>query len=129
MQLEGFGLFVDDMPAMIRFYRDVLGFAITEKEDTENVYLVKDGVLFLLYGKQDFEKMTGHTYEYVHGLNGHFEIAMKAENFARVDAAFADVCAKGAKPVMEPTTMPWGQRTCYVADPEGNLIEIGSFQP
>jgi catechol 2,3-dioxygenase-like lactoylglutathione lyase family enzyme len=22
---------------------------------------------------------------------------------------------------------PWGQRTCYVADPDGNLIEIGSF--
>ena len=21
----------------------------------------------------------------------------------------------------------WGQRTCYVADPDGNLIEIGSF--
>ena len=26
-----------------------------------------------------------------------------------------------------PTTEPWGQRTCYIADPEGNLIEIGSF--
>ena len=24
-------------------------------------------------------------------------------------------------------TEPWGQRTCYIADPEGNLIEIGSF--
>ena len=129
MQLEGFGLFVDDMPAMIRFYRDVMGFAIAEKEDTENVYLVKDGVLFLLYSKKDFEKMTGHTYEYVHGLNGHFEIAMKAENFAQVDAIFTEVCAKGAKPVMEPATMPRGQRTCYVADPEENLIEIGSFQP
>jgi len=22
---------------------------------------------------------------------------------------------------------PWGQRTCYIADPEGNLIEIGSW--
>ena len=128
LQLEGLGLFVDDMPAMIRFYRDVMDFAIAEKEDTENVYLIKDGVLFLLYGKKDFERMTGHTYEYVHGLNGHFEIAMKAENFAQVDTIFADVCAKGARPVMEPTTMPWGQRTCYIADPEGNLIEIGSFQ-
>jgi catechol 2,3-dioxygenase-like lactoylglutathione lyase family enzyme len=25
------------------------------------------------------------------------------------------------------TTEPWGQRTCYVADPDGNLIEIVSF--
>ena len=30
--------------------------------------------------------------------------------------------------IMEPTTEPWGQRTCYIADPEGNLIEIGSFK-
>lgn len=36
MQLEGFGLFVDDMAAMIRFYRDVMGFAIQEQEDTED---------------------------------------------------------------------------------------------
>lgn len=37
------------------------------------------------------------------------------------------VTAKGAVPVMPPTTEPWGQRTCYIADPKGNLIEIGSF--
>ncbi|HHX09056.1 MAG TPA: glyoxalase, partial [Chloroflexi bacterium] len=37
------------------------------------------------------------------------------------------VVSKGATPILEPTTEPWGQRTCYVADPEGNLIEIGSF--
>ena len=40
---------------------------------------------------------------------------------------FVEVTARGAAPVMKPETMPWGQRTCYVADPEGNLIEIASF--
>ena len=28
MRLDGFGLFVDDMAKMIRFYKDVLGFEI-----------------------------------------------------------------------------------------------------
>ncbi len=28
---------------------------------------------------------------------------------------------------MEPTTESCVQRTYYIADPEGNLIEIGSF--
>ena len=76
MKLEGFGLFVNDMGAMIRFYRDVLGFEIKEAEDTSNVYLVKDGTLFLLYGRKDFENMTSRKYEYIKGLNGHSEIAL-----------------------------------------------------
>ena len=58
MRLDGYGLFVRDMGRMIRFYRDVLGFEIKEAEDADNVYLVKDGTLFLLYGRKDFEKMT-----------------------------------------------------------------------
>ena len=36
MRLDGFGLFVEDMAKMIRFYRDVLGFEIKESEDTSN---------------------------------------------------------------------------------------------
>lgn len=127
MRLDGFGLLVEDMACMIRFYRDVLGFEIREEEDTKNVYLVKDGTLFLLYGRKDFEKMTGRKYGYVNGLNGHFEIALYVDTFEEVDRSFSRAVENGAKPVMEPTTEPWGQRTCYIADPDGNLIEIGSW--
>ena len=127
MRLDGFGLLVTDMARMIRFYRDVLGFEIKESEDSKNVYLVKDGTLFLLYGRNDFEKMTDRKYEYVNGLNGHFEIALYVDAFDDVDAAFKHAVENGATPVLEPTTEPWGQRTCYIADPEGNLIEIGSW--
>ena len=127
MKLDGFGLFVNDMGAMIRFYRDILGFEIKEAEDTSNVYLIKDGTLFLLYGRKDFETMTNRKYEYVKGLNGHFELALYVDTYEEVDKAFAVAVSKGAEPVLEPTTEPWGQRTCYIADPEGNLIEIGSF--
>ena len=119
MRLDGFGIFVERMPTMVRFYRDVLGFEIREE---------KDGTLFLLYRRADFEKMTGRRFGYAGPVNGHYEIALCVENHAAVDAAFREVVAKGARPVMEPTTEPWGQRTCYVADPEGNLIEIGSFK-
>ena len=127
MRLDGFGLFVNDMGKMIRFYRDVLGFEIKEGEDTSNVYLVKDGTLFLLYGRNDFEKMTSRKYEYIKGLNGHFEIALYVDTFEEVDTAYEEAVAKGAVSVLAPETEPWGQRTCYIADPEGNLIEIGSF--
>ena len=127
MKLDGFGLFVKDMATMVRFYRDVLGFEIKESEDTQDVYLIKDNTLFMLYGRDNFEKMTSRKYEYVKGLNAHFEIALYVDTFDEIDKTFADVVSKGATPVLEPTTEPWGQRTCYIADPEGNLIEIGSL--
>ncbi len=127
MRLDGFGLFVEDMAKMICFYRDVLGFEIKEDEDTSNVYLIKDDTLFLLYGRKDFEKMTSRKYEYIKGLNGHTEIALYVDRFEEVDAEYAKAISKGAISVLEPVTEPWGQRTCYIADPEGNLIEIGSF--
>ena len=129
MKLDGFGILVKDMPVMVRFYRDVLGFEIKEAEDTKNVFLEKDGTLFLMYGRRDFEKMANRSFGYADGVNGHYEIALSVENFAEVDKAFQEVVAKGAEPIMEPTTEEWGQRTCYVADPEGNLVEIGSFPP
>lgn len=127
MKLDGFGLFVKDLATMVRFYRDVLGFEIQEGEDAVNVYLVKDGTLFMLYERKNFESMTGRKYEYINGLNGHFEIALYVDTFEEVDKRFAEVVSKGATPVLKPTTEPWGQRTCYISDPEGNLVEIGSF--
>ena len=127
MKLDGFGLFVEDMPAMIRFYRDVLGFEIRESEDAVNVYLIKDGTLFMLYERKNFETMTSRKYEYLKGINGHFEMALYVDTFEEVDREYARIVAQGGRSVLEPTTEPWGQRTCYIADPEGNLIEIGSF--
>lgn len=69
MRLDGFELLVNDMPKMILFYRDVLGFEIKESEQTSNVYLVKDGTLFLLYGRKDFEKSERRKNE--NGINSH----------------------------------------------------------
>ena len=127
MRLDGVGLFVEDMPKMIKFYRDVLGFEIKEDVNAKNVYLIKDGTLFMLYERKNFEKMTNRKYEYIKGYNGHFEIALYVDTFEEVDQKYQEVINKGAQSILEPEMEPWGQRTCYIADPEGNLIEIGSF--
>ena len=127
MRLDGYGLFVNGMALMIRFYRDVLGFDIKEAENTTNVYLVKDGTLFLLYGRKDFEALTGKKYEYLKGVNAHSEMALYVDTFEEVDEQYQHAISHGALSLMEPTTEPWGQRTCFIADPEGNVIEIGSW--
>lgn len=127
MHLDGYGLFVRDMGRMIRFYRDVLGFEIKEAEDADNVYLVKDGTLFLLYGRKDFEKMTGKKFDYLKGVNAHTEMALYVDTFEEVDKEYKHALDNGATSILPPTLEPWGQRTCFIADPEGNIIEIGSW--
>lgn len=81
----------------------------------------------MLYGRKDFKNMTSKKYEYVKGLNNHSEIVLYVDTFEEVDLEYENAVRKGATPVLEPTTETWGQRTCYIADPEGNLIEIGSW--
>ena len=127
MKLDGLGIFVHDMPTMIRFYRDVLGFEIQEPEDTINVYLIKDGTLFMFYPRKEFEKLANRSFNVATGVNGHYEIALSVDTYDDVDKEYERLISLGVTPIYAPTTQPWGQRTCYIADPEGNLIEIGSF--
>ena len=91
MRLDGFGLIVRDMNAMVRFYRDVLGFEVRECEDTGNVYLIKDGVLFLLRESGAVEPAGRAS-----GLAGHVEIALSADGFEDVDRQYARALEQGA---------------------------------
>jgi len=127
MRFDAVGLFVTDMAPMVAFYRDVMGMQ-TEWDGEQNADLRADGFRLILYGRADFETMTAQRYAYPQGRNGTMELAFAVENYAAVDREYERVVRSGAVPVMPPTTEPWGQRTCYVADPDGNLVEIGSFE-
>ncbi len=126
LQLNIVGLFVQDVGRTVAFYRDVMGMT-TQWAGTPNAELFSGGSKLILYSRPDFEAMTGRSYTYPSGLNGTMELAFDLPTFAEVDVEYARVTAAGATPVFPPTDEPWGQRTCYVADPDGNLIEISSF--
>ena len=81
----------------------------------------------LLYGRKDFETMTHRRYEYIKGLNGHSEIALYVDTFEEVDMAYNNAIKNDATSVLEPELELWRQRTCYIADPAGNLIESSSW--
>ncbi|MCS5716160.1 VOC family protein [Herbiconiux sp. CPCC 205716] len=52
-----------------------------------------------------------------------FEVADVDDEFARLQPAVEDV-------VLEPTTMPWGNRSALLRDPDGNVVNLFSrLQP
>ena len=81
----------------------------------------------ILFPREAFEQMVSPKFLYPEGFNGTVELAFDVPTFADVDKEYQNAIDHGAASVLPPTTEPWGQRTCYVADPDGNLIEIGSF--
>jgi catechol 2,3-dioxygenase-like lactoylglutathione lyase family enzyme len=121
------GLFVQDLAAMVAFYRDVLGFASEWDGKGPYAEFKHEGVRFSMYERAQLPGLLGQTPGYPNGLNGTFELAIDLPRFTDVDAAFQRVVGGGARPVYGPRDEPWGMRSSMVADPEGNLIEIGSW--
>jgi len=126
MEIDCVGLFVDNMETMVKFYRDVIGLS-TNWNGEPNADFEAGKCRLIMFGRNDFENMISKSFNYPKGLNGTMEIAFSRETYDEVDKEYRRLMDLGVESVFPPTTMPWGQRTCYVSDPEGNLLEIGSF--
>ena len=120
-------LFTTDNQKMVDFYCDIFDFETKWNGLDIDVEMHLGDMRILLFPCESIEKMTQQKFTYPSGINGTMEISFDVPIFADVDKEYKRALSMGAKPIMEPTTEPWGQRTCYIADPEGNLIEISSF--
>jgi len=73
-------------------------------------------------------KQVGEPYYPPKGINLTMEIGFWLNGFSDVDREYGRLTALGVKSFSgEPKTFPFGIRNFYVADPEGNLLEIGSW--
>ncbi len=122
-------LFVDDMDRMVRFYRDTLGLDAQWDGGDFAEFETASGVLSLfMYSRKAFAQALGEGYVSPRGLNQAFEVALWLPSFVDVDAEYERLSKLDVQfPTGEPTTYPFGIRNFYVADPEGNLLEIGSM--
>lgn len=128
MKFNTVGLFVTEMEKMVLFYKNVMGLK-TDWNGTANAELCSGEMRLIMFSRKDFETMTNRKYSYTEKINGTMELSFDVPTFADVDKEYKRVVEAGAIPVFPPTTEDWGQRTCYVADPDNNLIEISSFTP
>ncbi len=121
-------LYAGDMDSMVRFYRDTLDLHADWNGGDFAEFETASGALSLfMYSRKRFAQAIGENYVPPKGINQTFEIALWLPSFADVDAEYERLSKLNVPfPTGAPMTFSFGIRNFYVADPEGNLLEIGS---
>jgi catechol 2,3-dioxygenase-like lactoylglutathione lyase family enzyme len=99
---------LDDVPAGVAYYCDVLGFHVNYAQDDLGV-MDRDDVTILLVLRRARNTGIGSCYVYVKDA----------------DALHAELLARGANVQGEPISHPWGLRDFTVLDLERNQIRFG----
>jgi lactoylglutathione lyase len=125
-------ILTDNIGPLVRFYRDALGFRPRGEIDEANLSyteLESEGVRFAVCPRSVMAQFTMHA-SFSESTRGQaFELAFPCESPAEVDTAYAAIVAQGATPVQSPANMPWGQRSAFFADPDGNIHELFADLP
>lgn len=124
LHLETVGLFVNNMELMVKFYRDVMKLNIDWDGGCFTGVKTDCGVIFVICERRIMEEDKLETLTYPKGINGTMELCFGVDTPDEVDKEFERLINSGARLVYRPKTEAYGMRTCFVADPEGNLIEI-----
>jgi len=111
-------IYVRDLAAMRRFYEDVLRFELIRELSPRWIeYRVGPNVLALA--------LPGLTVkdEPVPKNTAALQLAFRVER-EDVDACAAELTQQGVALVLPPTDQPFGHRTLFFRDPDGNMLEI-----
>lgn len=113
---------VRDFSAMKSFY-DGLGYRASVEMDTFAMYVL-GGVGLGLFPVAELALEAGAAEAPDPGDWRGFSLALNLDERDQVDGVWGAWVEAGATPVTSPEDRPWGGRTGYVADPEGNRWEI-----
>lgn len=113
-------LIIEELDRAVAFYRDCLGLTLSHRA-ADYAQFVTGSTRLGLYTRKAMEKTLGGPIATPAADAPGFEIGFKVPD---VDRAYAELTARGASAVTPPTTRSWGQRTAYVRDPDGHLIEL-----
>ncbi|MBW3663037.1 MAG: VOC family protein [Actinobacteria bacterium] len=114
-------LVVDDLDRSLAFYTGTLGLTLDHRSDPyaqlatgqTRLALFERSAMAATIGREQLERPDREA--------PGFELGFKVHD---VDAAYAELMSAGAVAAVGPTDRPWGQRTAYVRDPDGYLIEL-----
>jgi len=111
-----------DMRTLRQFYRTLGWPELSDGDDTWTGFLL-GGVLLALFPERDLTAEAAPGSPAPTGWSG-VTLACTVDTRDEVDRAFTAAVTAGATPVAAATDRPWGGRSAFIADPEGNRWEI-----
>jgi catechol 2,3-dioxygenase-like lactoylglutathione lyase family enzyme len=115
-------LIVADLERAVRFYSECVGIQLEKRSATGHYAQLNTGTTRVgLYSREGMAKTLGLTLEAPSPTAPGFALGF---NGGDVDAAYARLIAGGASAAVAPENRPWGQRTAWVRDPDGHLVEL-----
>lgn len=112
-----------DLSRSLAFYRDLLGGVESYRFPDEG----EPAFIALTMGEASEIGLGGIAAEPLHGrpqrpATGHrVELCVYVDD---VDDVWGRAAAAGFETVTAPADMPWGERTAWIADPDGNLVML-----
>ena len=120
-----FRLLVSDFPATFRFYREVVGLPTTSSPDASGPYAEFElgGDKYLgLFDRALMLEAVGQPADLPRAADDQALLCISVDD---VDAEAQRLQGLGVELAAPPADHePWGMRTVYVRDPEGNLVEF-----
>jgi catechol 2,3-dioxygenase-like lactoylglutathione lyase family enzyme len=111
-------LFTNNVSRLVDFYEPVLGMKAKRPDDTYAEFSTGVGVLAIFSLEAQKKYISGST---TGAKNGSMVLELKVAN---VDTEYRRLQRLVKIWVKPPTTQPWGSRSVYFRDPDGNLLDF-----
>lgn len=119
-------LFVQDLNRSMTFYRDTLGLEVVFSDDVSFAFRMEGQDFALVHVSAGAEMLNEEVFSLQHAAGHRVMLCADVED---VDAAYKTLSAKGVTFIKPPIDQPWGWRTAYFADTEGNIWEFRQSIP
>ena len=122
MKFVGICLITDDVPALVDSYTKVLG--VKAEGNDVHAELNTEGAGIAIFSTEEMERLAPLS---VQGA-GHGSMVIMFQ-VGDVDAEYDRLKALDVEFLIPPTTHPWGSRSFWFRDPDGNIVDFYADLP